>query len=46
MFPLFTENQKSIPKFLCGKKCLKKCNPPDFKFYLSKFTNKNFPHMV
>ena len=32
--------------FFCGKKTFQKCNPPDFKFYLRKFNNKNFPHMV
>ena len=46
MFALFLENRKSNPKFLSGQKTLKKCNPPDFKFYLAKLTNKNFPHMV
>ena len=40
------ENRKSIPKFLKGKKTFQKCNPPDFKLYPSKLTNKNFPHMV
>ena len=25
---------------------LRKCYPPDFKFYPSKFTNKQFPHKV
>ena len=43
---LLRKNRKPIPKFLSGKKTLKKCNPPDFKFYPSKFTDKNFPHMV
>ena len=41
------ENRKSIPKFLSGKKLFKNNNNPlDFKFYPSKLTNKNFPHMV
>ena len=31
------------PKILNGKNLLKKCVPTDFKFYLGKFTNKNFP---
>ena len=29
--------------FLSGKKKSKKCNPPDFKFYPSKLTDKDFP---
>ena len=44
MFPLFSENRKSIPKFLSGK-----CNLPDFKSYLSelsKLNNKTFSHLV
>ena len=40
MFPLFPENQKSIPKILVVKKLPKIL---DFKFYPSNFTNKNFP---
>ena len=43
MFPLFLENRKSIPKFLCDqkkKKKKKKCNPADFKFYLGNVINK------
>ena len=28
------------------KKTLQKCNPPDFRFYLGKLNDKNFPHMV
>ena len=31
------------PKMFKWYKILKKCNPPDFKFYPSKLTNKNFP---
>ena len=27
-------------------KTFQKCNPPDFKFYPSKLTDKIFPHMV
>ena len=27
-------------------KLLQECNPPDFKFYLVKLSNKMFPHMV
>ena len=46
IFLLFLQNRKSIPKFLSGKKTFQKCNTPDFKFYLSKLTNKKFPHMV
>ena len=47
LFPLFPENWKSIPNFLSSKKTLKKCNLPDFKFYLSKYANKKKnPHMV
>ena len=34
------------PNILSGKKTFQKYNPPDFKFYLSKLTNKIFPHMV
>ena len=40
---LLPEHRKSVPKFLNGKKLLKKGNPPDFKFYPSKLTNKNSP---
>ena len=40
---LLRENRKSIPKFF---KTFQKCNPPNFKLYPSKLTNKNFPHMV
>ena len=43
---LLCENQKTILKSLSGKKFLKKCNPPDFKFYPSKLTDKNFPRTV
>ena len=43
---LLRENRKTIPKFLSGKKTDKKCNPPDFKFYPRKLTDKNFPHMI
>ena len=32
-----------MPNFFNGKKTFKKCNPPDFKFYLDKLHNKNFP---
>ena len=38
MFLLFPENRKSIPKFLVVK-TFQKCNPQDFKFYLSNLTN-------
>ena len=35
---------EDIPTFLIGKKTFKKCNPSDFKFYLSKLSDKkNFP---
>ena len=37
---------KTIPKFWSGKNTFQKCNPPDFKFYPSMLTDKNFPHMV
>ena len=43
---LLRENRKSTPVVFNGKKTFKKCNPPDFKFYLDKLNNKNFPHMV
>ena len=46
MFPLFSENRKSIQNSFSGKKLFKKCNPLDFKFYHSKSTNKNFPRMA
>ena len=39
---LFRENLKSIPNILNGKN-FKKCNSPDFKFYLGKLNNKIFP---
>ena len=38
---MFPENRKSIRYFLSGEKTFEKYNPPDFKFYLSKLTNKN-----
>ena len=31
------------PKCFNWKKTFQKCNPPDFKFYPSKLTNKHFP---
>ena len=36
------------PKILSGKnlKTVKKCNPPDFKFYLGKLTNEISPYGV
>ena len=34
------------PNFFNCKKTSKKCNPPDFKFYLGKLNNKKFPHIV
>ena len=42
------ENRKTISKILSGKQILKNVlsNPPGFKFYPSKLTDKNFPHMV
>ena len=43
---LLRENRETIPKFLSGKNLLKKCNPPDFKFYPSKLTDKIFPSRV
>ena len=43
---LLCENRKSIQKIVSGKKIKKKCNTPDFEFYPSKLTNKNFAHMV
>ena len=43
---LLRENRKSIPNVFNGKKTFKKCNSPDFKFYLDKLNNKKFPHMV
>ena len=39
---LLHENRKSIPKIFNGKKTSKKCNPPDFKFYVRKLNNKIF----
>ena len=44
MFPLFPENRKSIPSFLCGKKNFKNIPPPpppDFKFYLEKLNDNS-----
>ena len=43
MFPLFPENRKYS---FSGKKTFKNCNPPDFKFYPSKLTNKIFCYIV
>ena len=43
---LFPENRKPIPEFLSGKKNFQKCNPPDFKFYIGKATNKHFPKHI
>ena len=40
IFPLFPEIFSDVIFFF------QKCNPPDFKFYLVKLTNKIFPHMV
>ena len=37
------KNLKTIPKCLVVKK---KYNPPDFKFYPSKLSDKKFHHMV
>ena len=37
---------KSIPKFSNGKKAFKKCNTPDFKFYLSKLHSKLTLHYM
>ena len=42
MFPLFPE----VFSISLWYKTFKKCNLPDFKFYLSKLNNKKFPHMV
>ena len=39
------EKRKSIPNILSGK-TFKKCNPPDFKFYLGKLTNIFSPYGV
>ena len=33
-------------KIFKWQKTFKKCNPPDFKSYPSKLTNKKFLHMV
>ena len=41
---LSRENRKSIPNIFNGKKLLKKCNPPDFRFYRGKLNNK-FPNV-
>ena len=41
MFSL-TENKKYFTNCFSGKKTFKNCNP-DFTFYHSKLTNKNFP---
>ena len=47
MFPLFSENRKSLShNFSVVKKLKKKCNLPDFKFHLGKIANKNIPHML
>ena len=40
---LLHQNRKPIPIFLSVKKTFQDCNPPDFKFYPSKLSNKNFP---
>ena len=40
---VISENRKSISKLFYGKITFQKCNPPDFKFYPSKLTNKFFP---
>ena len=37
---LLCENRKPIPIYFNGKKCFKKGNPTDFKFYLDKLNNK------
>ena len=41
-FPLFSEKSPSYYLFVV-KKTFQKCNPPDFKFYPKKLTNKIFP---
>ena len=46
MFPLFPEKLEVRPKNFSCKKTIQTCNPPDFKFYPRKLTNKNFPQMV
>ena len=45
MFSLFKKNKRM---FIISQRynTFQKCNPPDFKFYLSKLINKKFPHMV
>ena len=40
---LLRENRKSIQNVFNGKKLFKRCNPPDFKFYLDKLNNKKIP---
>ena len=35
-----------VPQNFLMVKTFKKCNPPDFKFYLCKVGNKTFSHMV
>ena len=42
----FVQKPEVHSKIFLVVKTFKKCNPPDFKFYLSKLTNKNFRHMV
>ena len=34
------------PNSFKRSKTFKKSNPPDFKFYPSELTNKNFPHVL
>ena len=48
--PMYDCSGKEVVRIVvleCGYLSVcKKCNPPDFKFYLGKLDNKKCPHMV
>ena len=46
IIPLFPENLEVHPIISEWKITFKKCNAPDFKFYLCKLYNKTFTHML
>ena len=44
--PSVVRKPENHPKIFKWYFLVKKCNPPDFKFYPSKLNNKIVPHMV
>ena len=45
-FHYFQKTRSPSHNFFVAKKKKKKCNPPDFQFYLDKLTNTKFPLMM